>query len=152
VFGREAGYNTNHDPIVRITALEIRKRVAQYYHEPGHESGIRIELPQQVAKVKRRWRRRRMALTGIAARVVILTVTAILLRRTGTAAFRFATDDFWAPVVSSSGAVLMCIGQLPNDAVDGPRSQQTVDNYVSTTKRIALSDGIALPDLAGFLA
>jgi hypothetical protein len=45
VFGRDANYDTNSDPVVRTTASEIRKRIAQYYHEPGHENEIRIELP-----------------------------------------------------------------------------------------------------------
>ena len=45
VFGRDADYDTNSDPVVRTTASEIRKRIAQYYHEPGHENEIRIELP-----------------------------------------------------------------------------------------------------------
>src|SRR5262245_4692029 len=31
VFGREPDYDTNLDPVVRITAAEIRKRLAQYY-------------------------------------------------------------------------------------------------------------------------
>jgi hypothetical protein len=31
VFGREPGYDTTSDPIVRVTAAEIRKRIAQYY-------------------------------------------------------------------------------------------------------------------------
>ena len=44
VFGREPDYDTNADPIVRATAGEIRKRIAQYYHEQGHEAEIRIEL------------------------------------------------------------------------------------------------------------
>jgi hypothetical protein len=44
VFGRELDYDTNADPIVRATAGEIRKRIAQYYHEHGHEDEIRIEL------------------------------------------------------------------------------------------------------------
>src|SRR3984893_4549136 len=44
VFGREPNYDTNADPIVRTTAGEIRKRIAQYYHEHGHESEIRIDL------------------------------------------------------------------------------------------------------------
>src|SRR5438067_10314283 len=44
VFGREPNYDTNADPIVRATAGEIRKRIAQYYHEHGHESEIRIDL------------------------------------------------------------------------------------------------------------
>jgi hypothetical protein len=45
VFGRDAGYDTTSDPIVRVTAAEIRKRIAQYYQEPGHESELRISLP-----------------------------------------------------------------------------------------------------------
>ena len=45
VFGREAGYDTTSDPIVRVTAAEIRKRIAQYYQEPGHALELRISLP-----------------------------------------------------------------------------------------------------------
>lgn len=45
VFGRKANYDTASDPIVRVTAAEIRKRIAQYYQEPGHESELRISLP-----------------------------------------------------------------------------------------------------------
>ena len=33
VFGRDASYDTTADPIVRVTAAEIRKRIAQYYHD-----------------------------------------------------------------------------------------------------------------------
>jgi hypothetical protein len=45
VFGRDPDYDTNLDPVVRTTAGEIRKRIAQYYHEPGRENEIRIDLP-----------------------------------------------------------------------------------------------------------
>jgi len=45
IFGRDAGYDTASDPIVRVTAAEIRKRVAQYYQEPEHEDELRISLP-----------------------------------------------------------------------------------------------------------
>jgi hypothetical protein len=45
VFGRDAGYDTNADAVVRVVAGEIRRRLAQYYHEAGHEGEIRIELP-----------------------------------------------------------------------------------------------------------
>ena len=45
VFGREPDYDTNLDPVVRTSAVEIRKRIAQYYHEPGHETEIRIDFP-----------------------------------------------------------------------------------------------------------
>lgn len=45
VFGKPSDYDTNADPIVRVTAGEIRKRIAQYYQDPGHEDEWRIELP-----------------------------------------------------------------------------------------------------------
>src|SRR5579863_5988143 len=45
IFGREADYDTASDPIVRVTATEIRKRIAQYYQEPGHETELRVSLP-----------------------------------------------------------------------------------------------------------
>src|ERR1017187_3713418 len=44
VFGRDPNYDPNADPVVRTSASEVRKRIAQFYHEPGHESEIRIEL------------------------------------------------------------------------------------------------------------
>jgi hypothetical protein len=45
VFGREPDYDTNEDPVVRVTAGEVRKRIAQYYHEPAHQGELRIDLP-----------------------------------------------------------------------------------------------------------
>ena len=45
VFARVTNYDTNADPVVRVTAGEIRKRLAQYYQEPGHETEVRIDLP-----------------------------------------------------------------------------------------------------------
>jgi hypothetical protein len=45
VFQRDADYDTNQDSVVRTTAAEVRKRLAQYYLEPGHENEIRFELP-----------------------------------------------------------------------------------------------------------
>ncbi len=45
VFGRTADYDTNLDPVVRISAGEVRKRIAQYYQSPGHEHDFRIEIP-----------------------------------------------------------------------------------------------------------
>ncbi len=45
VFDRPPNYDTNTDPIVRVTAAEIRKRVEQYYHDPKHSQEIRLFLP-----------------------------------------------------------------------------------------------------------
>jgi hypothetical protein len=45
VFNRNPEYDTNSDTVVRVTAGEIRKRLAQYYYEPDHQNELRIELP-----------------------------------------------------------------------------------------------------------
>jgi hypothetical protein len=45
IFGRDLDYDTASDPIVRVTAAEIRKRVAQYYQDPAHALELRIALP-----------------------------------------------------------------------------------------------------------
>jgi hypothetical protein len=49
VFDRRPDYDTNADPVVRFSAAEIRKRIAQYYHEAeeggGAGSELHIELP-----------------------------------------------------------------------------------------------------------
>jgi hypothetical protein len=44
VFGRDANYDTSLDPVVRMTAVEIRKRLAQYYQLPNHEYEPRIDF------------------------------------------------------------------------------------------------------------
>jgi len=45
IFGRPTDYDTNTDPIVRVTAAEIRKRIEQYYQDPKHSQEIRLYLP-----------------------------------------------------------------------------------------------------------
>jgi hypothetical protein len=45
IFERPADYDTNTDPIVRVTAAEIRKRIDHYYQDPKHSQEIRLFLP-----------------------------------------------------------------------------------------------------------
>lgn len=45
VFGRAPSYDANADPVVRITAGEVRKRLTQYYYDPSHRSELILELP-----------------------------------------------------------------------------------------------------------
>jgi hypothetical protein len=44
VFHRPPDYDTNLDPVVRLCAAEVRKRLAQYYQSPAHVGELRIEL------------------------------------------------------------------------------------------------------------
>lgn len=45
VFGRAPDYDTSGEPVVRVSAGDLRKRIAQYYHEPGRDNELRIDLP-----------------------------------------------------------------------------------------------------------
>ena len=45
IFERPADYDTNTDPIVRVTAAEIRKRIEHYYQDAKHSHEIRMILP-----------------------------------------------------------------------------------------------------------
>src|SRR5208337_4304296 len=45
MFGRPVGYDTANDPVVRVKATEVRKKLVQYYAEKGERQTVRIELP-----------------------------------------------------------------------------------------------------------
>ena len=44
VFHRPADYDANADPVVRVTAAEIRRRIAQFYQEEGRTDSMYIGL------------------------------------------------------------------------------------------------------------
>ena len=44
VFRRDVTYDTNEDPIVRVAAAEVRKRLAHYYADASHKNELRICL------------------------------------------------------------------------------------------------------------
>ena len=124
VFGREPAYDPGLDPVVRITAAEVRKRLAQYYQEPGHEGEIRIELPTGAyvpefrapasngapiaEKAPPTQTPRRRLGTWIAAGVIVLA--AGLFGWTVTRPRPSALDHFWRPVVAPGGDVMVCTG------------------------------------------
>src|SRR5262249_27922474 len=136
VFGRAPEYDTNQDPVVRTAAGEVRKRLAQYYLEPGHEEEIRISLPagsyvpevQPQAKIKAEAAPRfafRPKHYGIAAAGFAMVITAVLL------SLRFRQTDldrFWAPVIEPQETVLVCIGQ-PKTYNFNSKAQSELDKW-----------------------
>ncbi|MBV8906206.1 MAG: hypothetical protein JOZ22_21415 [Acidobacteriia bacterium] len=128
VFGRAPNYDTNQDPVVRGTASEVRKRLAQYYQTPGNERELRIDLPpgsyapefhappaepqpQPVIPLPTaaivRPHRKTGVLIATAAAIVAIAIAASLRN----APVATAVDQFWKPILSSPGSVLICVGQ-----------------------------------------
>ena len=141
VFERPADYDTSQDPVVRASAAEIRKKLAQYYQEAGHESTVHIELPPgsylaefhfatdkpapvapvpQARPVTPRRPVRRIAIVASLAAVVAVlgAVLAISYWR------RSDLDELWRPVLRAPGAVLVCVGLQP---AYNPRSAEAQD-------------------------
>ena len=135
VFGRPADYDTNVDPVVRTSAAEIRKRIAQYYLEAAHESELRIDLPLGSYVPEFHWPARpvpRAAEPGPAVAVPAAAasgasrlrvdpkyiVSAAILALVVVAALAWARpwsrpsalDRFWNPVLKTNVPVVLCAG------------------------------------------
>ena len=55
LFQRPAGYSTGDDPVVRVQAGEVRRRLEQYHHAAVSQSPVRIELPVGSYAPEFRW-------------------------------------------------------------------------------------------------
>lgn len=55
LFQRPPGYATGDDPVVRVQAGEVRRRLEQYYHSTPGPSPVRIELPVGAYAAEFRW-------------------------------------------------------------------------------------------------
>jgi len=138
VFGRDANYDTSVDPVVRMTAVEVRKRLAQYYQIPNHEREPRIEfergsyvpefrfleeaatgvatvatemahaVPERAAATKTTRWTANLWWIAGACAIVIAAACALLMAGSG----KGAVDLFWGPAVASKSPVLICIPDL----------------------------------------
>ncbi|MGO8757935.1 MAG: hypothetical protein ACLQG3_07410 [Terracidiphilus sp.] len=139
VFHRPPDYDTNLDPVVRLCAAEVRKRLAQYYQSPANGAELRIDLnpgsyvpvfsqpapdapsleviPADVsskAELVSQPKRTRKIYWPAGLIVSGLIVVAILVL--GTRYWRqseeqkSALEEVWSPLLTSGKPVLFCIG------------------------------------------
>ncbi|MGA7156176.1 MAG: hypothetical protein WBY53_04990 [Acidobacteriaceae bacterium] len=139
IFGKSSDYDTAADPIVRVTAAEIRKRIAQYYQDPDHEQELRISLPSgsyvpqfqlrpavitiqetheeasigaaaATSKPHSRARGASYRLRWVLALIlIILALGGIYSFHAWRRAQRSAFAEFWDPFLSSGDPVLFCV-------------------------------------------
>ena len=149
VFAREPTYDTSVDPIVRVTAGEVRRRLGQYYGEEAHHSQLRLDLPpgsyapaysrphgvplpsEVPATPERRTRGRTWGLAGFAT-VLSVAIAVLLTTRHQTDAATATFDRFWAPLLNAPGPVLLCPGGLDMYELP-PDIKQAADAAVSST-------------------
>ena len=131
LFHRTPTYITGEDPIVRVKAAEVRKRLAQFYAEEDATPEVRIEIPVGAYVPKFSWkaptdvapspgkpaviepkvqtRRPHAQKIAIAAGIFVLlgiAMASVLRKPTGQ---QSPFQTFWAPVFASPQQVLICI-------------------------------------------
>ncbi len=140
VFDRDPHYDTNQDPIVRSTAGEVRKRLAQYYLDPGHDDELRIGIPtgSYMPEVHPPAERTEPVLETVALlrpvpRLgrwwIAAAVFAVAVAAAGYLYFRKTDlDRFWAPLIDGQGPLLVCLGQ-PRAYGFTPATEQAMDDW-----------------------
>lgn len=159
VFGRSATYDANSDPVVRITAGEVRKRLSQYYYDPAHDGEPVIELPvgsyipvfsqrepepldagpssagpQTTPIAAKSGGVRWMAVAGIALATGVLgAVMGIAFKPAPSPPPPTIIDRFWQPVTSSPNPATFCLGE-PARRID-INSVGTLDTQISESSQ-----------------
>ena len=144
LFHRAPTYVTGEDPIVRVKAAEVRKRLAQYYSEDESVPEVKIEIPVGSYVPKFHWRpvtepevppakaevveevvprdapriKHRGWQIAVAASVLVIlgVVLATTIRKQAGEKSQF--DQFWAPVFSSGQSVLICLSSPVTYAIN----------------------------------
>ena len=127
IFQRKVGYATGDDPVVRVQAGEVRRRLEQYRHTRESALPVRIELPlgsyspefhwdviaspleeKPVAAPQKRWLPWTIGMIGLA---LVLAVVLALRSPTSHRPSESALDQFWSPIFTTSQPVLICLAK-----------------------------------------
>lgn len=158
VFRRDPGYDTGQDPVVRMTAAEVRKRLAQYYQLPEHSGELVIGyqpgsyvpdffpadrnapvdsrgavVTPPASPLASRWWKRGVRRSAVAAAVVIVLIgiaAAAVWRRNAPVN---AVTRFWTPLLESSASVLICIGDPTSGRPGSDAGFETPPNAAELT-------------------
>jgi hypothetical protein len=142
VFHRPPGYATGEDPVVRVQAGEVRRRMEQYYQEMPHPNPLRIELPvgsyapvfrrgaasgpaeahtpptPQKALLNSTWKHYLTAVSLLAVAILaIFGGRALINSLHRVAAPKSTLEQFWGPAIASHQPIIIC---LANASVDSP--------------------------------
>lgn len=166
VFGREPSYDTNHDPVVRTSAVEVRKRLIQYYQDVAHADELRIELvvgsyvprfhappgdklpPEPLVLLPvRETEKDRLQLSWRK-----VSLSAALVIAAALIVFRLAQpapplDQFWQPLWDNPNPVVIGLSGGPSaqDAAAGDSAQQTLsERFRSRADYVPMGDVAAM--------
>lgn len=140
VFGKTPGYDTSRDHIVRSTAVEIRKRLREYYRQPDNQDDIVIDLP--IGSYTPRIYHRKDLTFGY--------VIPPASEEPESATFK----RFWNPVWRPDNSVIVCIAPLlrPDVTELAVSDESILGMHVNDRHRVALADAISMSRVVAFIA
>jgi hypothetical protein len=171
VFGRKPDYDTNQDPVVRTTAGDMRLRIAQYYHEGGHEAEMRIELPAgsyfpefhapvsapiavETAIAQKSIRLRLLASMAFVGLIAVAIAIRGFMVHAGAPENQL--DEFWNPVLNAAAPVLIATGGCPGNEEVAPPIDVPPTGWKGAPKfgpcdplAISFTDALAMSTIAG---
>jgi hypothetical protein len=164
VFSRAPGYDSSADPVVRIAAGEVRKRLIRYYADHPGVDDIRIEIPSGTyvpnfrfltdpdnaspparapgGARKAGWHRL-VAVSGL-----VLLLCGVLW--IGLGYRHSAVHRFWSAMFDARAPILLCIGSRSLETPTDPEMQ--VGKHPSASDNLAISDAQALVRISNFLS
>jgi hypothetical protein len=125
LFHRKADYSTGDDAIVRVHAGDVRKRLDHYYQANPNFLSVRIDLPvgsyipefrapvpaAVPVEAPRKRFRPRLFIVSAAIIAVAVVVLGLALRSPHPLARSSVLSQFWAPALSSTQPVLICMSK-----------------------------------------
>lgn len=181
VFGRSADYDTHEDPVVRISASEIRKRLAQFYRDAKFDHTIEFRLPlgTYVPQILKRTESNplpelvaptaettlaagipqsdagvRPALWyAIACSLLVLVIAAWSYIHKTKATSEDLVERVWMPLLENQNPVLISTGRPVNPTMIGPEPADIniQDHIVRPEFRVSVTTTKAIANVAGFL-
>jgi hypothetical protein len=179
VFGRHPEYDTGSDPVVRVSAGEVRKRIAQYYHENAEHSHLQIDLPlgsyvpefllrssEAPAEkillelpgpavppaVRRKSRRLLLAeLMILALCMLLLGIYAVDWHLRSPLAKMTIQDALWAPIVNSRAPTFIVVGPGRPDSPTSTTRDADFNNFKAAYHPVSLATSVAMTHVAGLL-
>jgi hypothetical protein len=136
VFQRSPGYATGDDPVVRVQAGEVRRRLDQYYQTQSEDPPVTIKLPlgsysptfewpasivttavlptpppAQPVALPQAKRRIRPWILATVCLVLVLAAGFVFITLQHTARKQTTLEEFWSPVFATQQPVIICLAK-----------------------------------------
>lgn len=135
VFQRAPGYATGDDPVVRVQAGEVRRRLEQFYQTGPNHAQVRIELPigsysphfiwpdrspltpseappaEPVPVSRRNFPLRTVLVAALALLSLAFAIFTYVRSRSAGGTHESRAEQFWSPALATQQPVLICLAK-----------------------------------------